>query len=331
MADGSQADGAQRPSDSETGLTSAEAAKRLAQFGENALTEHHISTLRRLLRFFLGPIPAMIEVAAVLSAIVGHWADFGVIMAMLFVNAGVGFWQEWKADNAIALLQKRLAPGARVCRDGRWEDLPARQVVPGDLVMLSLGNIVPADVKLVGDGILSVDQSALTGESLPVDKKAGDVAYSGSIARQGEVKAVVVSTGMNTYFGKTAHLVEQAGNVSHFQRAVLRIGNFLIVVTIALVCFIAIVSLFRHDPIIDTFQFAMVLTIASIPVALPAVLSVTMAVGAERLARMKAVVSHLVAIEEMAGMDLLCTDKTGTLTLNQLTLGEAEPVAGGDA
>ncbi|GAJ30427.1 plasma-membrane proton-efflux P-type ATPase [Acidomonas methanolica] len=331
MADGSQADGAQRPSDSETGLTSAEAAKRLAQFGENALTEHHISTLRRLLRFFLGPIPAMIEVAAVLSAIVGHWADFGVIMAMLFVNAGVGFWQEWKADNAIALLQKRLAPGARVCRDGRWEDLPARQVVPGDLVMLSLGNIVPADVKLVGDGILSVDQSALTGESLPVDKKAGDVAYSGSIARQGEVKAVVVSTGMNTYFGKTAHLVEQAGNVSHFQRAVLRIGNFLIVVTIALVCFIAIVSLFRHDPIIDTFQFAMVLTIASIPVALPAVLSVTMAVGAERLARMKAVVSHLVAIEEMAGMDLLCTDKTGTLTLNQLTLGEAEPVAGVDA
>ncbi len=183
-------------------------------------------------------------------------------------------------------------------------------------------------MKLVEGAFLSVDQSALTGESLPVDKKPGDDAYSGSIARQGEMTGVVTATGMKTFFGRTAHLVEQAKTVSHFQRAVLRIGNFLILVTIGLVLVIALAALFRRDPVIETIQFALILTIASIPVALPAVLSVTMAVGAERLATFKAIVSRLVAIEEMAGMDILCSDKTGTLTKNELTLGEPEPGPG---
>ena len=310
-------------------MTEAEATRRLAQYGENALVEHHESAFQRLARFFWGPIPWMIEAAAVLSAVLGHWADLGIILAMLFINAGVGFWQEFKADNAIALLKQRLALKARVKRDGQWKEIDAKLLVPGDAVLVKLGNVVPADLKLVEGDYLSVDQSALTGESLPVDKKAGDEAYSGSIAKQGEMTGVVTATGMKTYFGKTAHLVEQAKSVSHFQRAVLRIGNFLILVTIGLVLVIGLAALFRRDPLMETIEFALILTVASIPVALPAVLSVTMAIGAERLAHFKAIVSRLVSIEEMAGMNMLCSDKTGTLTKNELTLGELQPAAGG--
>ena len=314
--------------DQARGLSDAEAARLLAQHGENTLAEHHVSTLDRLAHFFWGPIPWMIEIAAILSAVLGHWDDLAIILLMLFINAGVGFWQEFKADNAIALLKQRLALKARVRRDNVWKDIEARLLVPGDVVLVKLGNVVPADMKLVDGAYLSVDQSALTGESLPVDKKIGDDAYSGSIAKQGEMTGVVTATGMNTYFGKTAHLVEEAKSVSHFQRAVLHIGNFLILVTIGLVLIIGLAALFRHDPLLETAQFTLILTVASIPVALPAVLSVTMAIGAERLARLKAIVSRLVSIEEMAGMDVLCSDKTGTLTKNELTLGDLQPAAG---
>ncbi len=316
--------------DAAAGLTQDEATRRLEQYGENALAEHHVGVLERLLRFFWGPIPWMIEIAAVLSAVLGHWGDLAIILLMLFINAGVGFWQEFKADNAIELLKQRLARKARVKRDGKWQDIAARLLVPGDVVNITLGNVIPADVKLLAGAYLSVDQSALTGESLPVDKKAGEVAYSGSIAKQGEMTALVTATGMKTYFGKTARLVEQAGTVSHFQRAVLRIGNFLILTTAGLVVTIVLAGLFRHNPLLEMVQFALILAVASIPVALPAVLSVTMAVGAERLARMKAIVTHLVSIEEMAGVNTLCSDKTGTLTKNELTLGDLWPMAGVD-
>ncbi len=306
------------------GLSEEEAARRLEQYGENALVEEHVSALAKLASYFWGPIPWMIEVAAVLSAVVRHWEDFGIIAVMLVLNAGVGFWQESKADTAIAALKQQLALQARVLRGGKWRDLPARLLVPGDVIEIGLGNIVPADARLTSGDFLSVDQSALTGESLPVDKAAGDTVYSGSVAKLGEMHAVVTATGMKTYFGQTARLVQSAGAVSHFQRAVLRIGNFLILCTIGLVALILVVALFRGDPLVETLLFALILTVAAIPVALPAVLSVTMAVGAERLARMKAIVSRLVSIEEMAGVDVLCCDKTGTLTQNKLTLGDSE-------
>ncbi len=310
------------------GLSEAEARRRLEQYGENLLREQHLSLAQRILGFFWGPIPWMIEAAAILSAVLGHWEDLAVIALMLFINAGVGFWQEYKADTAIEALKQRLALSARVKRDGAWHEIAARLLVPGDLIAIKIGNIVPADVTLVQGEYLSVDQSALTGESLPVDKKRGDAAYSGSIVRQGEMNAVVSATGMNTYFGRTAKLVEQAGAVSHFQRAVLRIGNFLILTTAALVAVIVVAGLFQHNPLLEMVQFALILAVASIPVALPAVLSVTLAVGAERLARLKAIVSRLVSIEELAGMDTLCSDKTGTLTRNELTLGTALPAPG---
>jgi len=316
------------PTDPDTGLSAAEAAKRLDRFGPNALDETHESLLSRLFGYFWGPIPWLIELAAILSLVLRDWADFAVIFTMLLVNAGVGFFEENKAGNAIAQLKNRLAPTARVRRDGRWQEIEARDLVPGDLVRLEIGNIVPADLRLTKGDYLSVDEAALTGESLPVDKAVGDLAYSGAVVKLGEMVGEVTATGMNTYFGRTAALVQSAQTKSHFQQAVLRIGNFLIVSALVLVILILVVSIWRQNPILETVQFALILTVAAIPVALPTVLSVTMAVGAERLARMKAIVSRLVSIEELAGVDVLCSDKTGTLTLNKLTVETPHPAEG---
>jgi H+-transporting ATPase len=310
------------------GLSDAEVQQRRARYGYNELPEKQVNPVLKFLSYFWGPIPWMIEVAVILSAVVGHWADFGIILTLLVANAVVGFWEEYQAGNAIAALKATLALQARVKRGGAWASLPARELVPGDLIRLRLGDIVPADAALLAGDPVEVDQSALTGESLPVARKTGETVYSGSIVRQGEIDATVTATGPGTYFGQTARLVEAAHTVSHFQRAVLKIGDYLIVVAVALVILILLVALFRGDPMLDTLEFALVLTVAAIPVAMPTVLSVTMAVGARRLARRQAIVSRLVAIEELAGMDLLCSDKTGTLTQNRLTLGEPF-VAGG--
>ncbi|MBW8639545.1 plasma-membrane proton-efflux P-type ATPase [Hoeflea sp. WL0058] len=304
------------------GLSEAEAAKRLDRYGANEIPEKTVSPLMKFLSYFWGPIPWMIEIAVVLSAIDGHWPDFFIILLLLFANALVGFFEEHQAGNAIAALKSQLAARARVRRDGDWKDAEARKLVPGDVVHLRLGDIVPADVRILNGKEAELDQSALTGESLPVTRQEGDAAYSGSIIRTGEFDGLVYATGANTYFGHTAQLVQESGGKSHFQRAVQQIGNYLIVLALALVAVIILISLFRGDPLLGTLQFALVLTVAAIPVALPTVLSVTMAVGAKLLADRKAIVSRLAAIEELAGADVLCSDKTGTLTMNKLTLGE---------
>ena len=304
------------------GLSQQEVQRRLVQYGYNELPERSVNPLLKLLSYFWGPIPWMIEAAALLSALVRHWEDFVIIALLLLMNAAVGFWEEYQAGNAIAALKSRLALHARVKRDGAWTTVAARELVPGDRVRLRLGDIVPADARLLEGDPVEVDQSALTGESLPVSRAAGESVYSGSIVRQGEAEAIVEATGARTYFGKTAGLVESAHTVSHFQKAVLKIGDYLIVMAVVLVMLILAVALFRGDPMIDTLQFALVLTVAAIPVAMPTVLSVTMAVGARLLAAKQAIVSRLAAIEELSGMDVLCSDKTGTLTQNRLTLGE---------
>ena len=313
------------------GLSETEAQHRLEQFGRNALDEKKTSPLRRFLGYFWGPIPWMIEIAAVLSALVRHWADFVIILILLIFNAAVGFWQEFKAANALDALKSQLALKARALRDGRWREVGAAELVPGDVVRVRLGDIIPADAKLVDGEYLSVDQSALTGESLPVAKHTGDVVYSGSVAKQGEMVALVTATGGQTYFGKTAKLVEGAGAPSHFQKAVLAIGDYLIYMSLGLVAVLLLVELYRGAPFLELVQFALILTVASIPVAMPAVLSVTMAVGALALSKMKAIVSRLQSIEEMAGIDILCSDKTGTLTQNRLVLGEPAVFAAADA
>ena len=304
------------------GLTEAEAEKRLAQNGPNEIPEKKTNEILKFLSYFWGPIPWMIEAAVILSAAAQHWPDFGIILILLLANAVVGFWEEHEAGNAIAALKATLAIKARVKRDGKWVNPAARELVPGDAIRLRLGDIVPADARLLDGDEISVDQSALTGESLPATRKSGDAVFSGSIIRRGEIDALVYATGGKTYFGKTAELVETAVTVSHFQKAVLKIGNYLIILALILVAVIIGLGIYRGEPILTLLQFALVLTVAAIPVAMPTVLSVTMAVGARLLAKKQAIVSKLVAIEELAGVDVLCADKTGTLTQNKLTLGD---------
>ena len=310
------------------GLTQAEATKRLAQYGPNEIEEEKVNQLLKLLSYFWGPIPWMIEIAVILSGVLRHWPDFAIILVLLIANAVVGFTEEHSAGKAIDALKAQLAVTARVQRDGTWVTPAARELVPGDVIRMRLGDIVPADARLLEGDPVEVDESALTGESLPATRQPGEAVFSGSIIRQGETSALVYATGTNTYFGKTAELVQEAETVSHFQRAVLRIGKFLILLALVLVVIITVVSIIRGESILTTLQFVLVLTVAAIPVAMPTVLSVTMAVGARLLAQKKAVVTRLVAIEELAGVDVLCTDKTGTLTENKLTLGDPFAVDG---
>jgi H+-transporting ATPase len=308
----------------EKGLSSSEAAKRLQQYGTNEIAEKKRSALIAFLSYFWGPIPGMIEAAAIISAFLQNWDDLVIITALLVVNVIVRSWQENKASNEIELLKKKLALTAKVLRDGKWADLPAKELVPGDIVRLRLGNIVPADTKLVDGAYLQIDESALTGESLPVEKHPGDVTFSSSIIRQGEMNALVVTTGMNTFYGRTTKLVEEAQTRSHFQGAVVKIGDYLIVLAVAMVTATSIAGLFRHQAPLELLEFGLVLIVAAIPAAMPAVLSICMTVGASALAKKEAIVSKLVAIDEMAGVDILCADKTGTITKNELTVGEVK-------
>ena len=304
------------------GLSQAEAQKRLVQYGPNQLTEKKDNPFLKFLTYFWGPIPWMIEGAVVLSGLVRHWLDFFIILFLLGSNAVVAFWEEHQAGNEIAALKAKLANKATAKRDGKWVSPKVSELVPGDVIRLRLGDIVPADARLLAGDPVQVDQSALTGESLPATRKPGEAVFSGSIVRQGEIDAMVYATGERTYFGKTAELAQEAHTVSHFQRAVLKIGDYLIMLAVTLVAVIIAVALFRGDPILDTLEFALVLLVAAIPVAMPTVLSVTMAVGARLLAKKQAIVTRLSAIEELAGVDVLCSDKTGTLTQNKLTMGD---------
>lgn len=312
--------------DTEAGLSDSEVRVRLQRYGYNEIEEKEEPIWHRIFRRFWGPIPWMIEVAAILSAVVQKWDDFIIIAIMLLVNAGLDFFQEYRAQSALKALKQRLTAEIIVRRNGQFKIVPSRELVPGDIVKLRIGNIVPADVQLIEGDYLLIDQSALTGESLPVSKKSNEVAYASTIVKQGEMLAVVVNTAASTNFHTVVALVAKASleERSHFQKMVIKIGDFLILITIVLVALIVMVSLFRHEHFLEIARFALVLTVAAIPVALPAVLSVTMAVGALNLARHQAIVSRLTAIEELAGMDIFCSDKTGTLTRNEMQV--AEPV-----
>ncbi len=320
-AKGTEDSSKQYETGSSAGLSDQQVTELRRQYGFNDIAEEKKNPFLKFLSYFWGPIPWMIEIAAALSAFINHWEDFAVILFLLIINAVVGFFQERKAENSIELLKQHLALNTRVLRNGTWQVLPVRELVPGDTVHVRLGDIVPADLRLVRYGYLQLDESALTGESLPVEKKEGDTAYTGSVIRLGEMDANVTATGSATFFGRTTSLLQQKPPRSHFQQAVVRIGNYLIIFATVLVSLVFVVAFLRSEPLIETLQFSLVLIVAAIPAALPAVLTVTLAVGAVALSKKGAIVSRLTAIEEMAGMDILCSDKTGTITRNLISIG----------
>ncbi|TRU37758.1 MAG: plasma-membrane proton-efflux P-type ATPase [Microcystis aeruginosa Ma_MB_F_20061100_S20] len=316
------------------GLTTSEAKNRLNSNGYNEIAEKKVSPLLKFLSYFWNPFSWMIEAAVIFSAIVGDWVDFVIIAILLVANGLIGYFEEKTAGDAVAALKAQLALNADAKRDGKFISVPARELVPGDVIRIKIGDVLPADARLLPGDPVKIDQAALTGESLPVDRSSGEQVYSGSVVKKGQAEAIVNGTGSNTFFGRTAKLVASTENVSHFQKSVLKIGDFLIVIALILIAIIVVYRLYngivdkQGVEVIRLLKFCLVLTIASVPVALPTVLSVSMSVGAKALADKNAVVTRLAAIEELAGMNMLCSDKTGTLTLNQLSLGDPYTLPG---
>ncbi len=309
------------------GLTEAEAARRRARFGPNAIPEKRPSKALGFARKFWGPIAWMLEAAAALQVLLGKPGEAAIITALLAFNAAIGFIEEGRASKALDLLRQRLVATARVRRDGAWRVVPAAELVPGDLVHLRMGDLAPADIA-IGEGNVLLDQSALTGESVPVEAGPGAHAYAAAIIRRGEATGSVTATGAATYFGRTAELVRTAHAGSHLQTTILGIVRVLALVDAALIALLLGYAAWAHLPFADMLPFALILLVASVPAALPATFTLATALGAAELAREGVLAARLQAIEEAAGMDVLCTDKTGTLTENRLRLAEARPLGG---
>lgn len=310
------------------GLTSEEGANRLQVFGPNKLEEKKESKILKFLGFMWNPLSWVMEAAAIMAIALANgdgrppdWQDFVGIVALLFINSTISFIEENNAGNAAAALMAGLAPKTKVLRDGRWTEQEAAILVPGDIISIKLGDIIPADARLLEGDPLKVDQSALTGESLPVTKNPSDEVFSGSTCKQGEIEAVVIATGVHTFFGKAAHLVDSTNQVGHFQKVLTAIGNFCICsIAVGIIIEIIVMYPIQHRKYRQGIDNLLVLLIGGIPIAMPTVLSVTMAIGSHRLSQQGAITKRMTAIEEMAGMDVLCSDKTGTLTLNKLTV-----------
>ncbi|XP_047166874.1 plasma membrane ATPase-like [Vigna umbellata] len=316
---------------SKEGLTNEEGRKRMELFGPNKLEEKKESKVLKFLGFMWNPLSWVMEAAAIMAIALANgggkppdWQDFIGILALLVINSTISFIEENNAGNAAAALMAGLAPKTKVLRDGKWTEEEAAILVPGDIISIKLGDIVPADARLLDGDPLKIDQSALTGESLPVSKNPGDEVFSGSTVKQGELEAVVIATGVHTFFGKAAHLVDSTNQEGHFQKVLTAIGNFCICsIAVGMVVEVIIMYPIQHRPYRNGIDNLLVLLIGGIPIAMPTVLSVTMAIGSHRLSQQGAITKRMTAIEEMAGMDVLCSDKTGTLTLNKLTVDKS--------
>lgn len=313
------------------GLSTSEAAYRLAQYGFNEVPERQPRPLPQVLSYFWGPVPWMIEGAVIVSGLLRSWGNAIILLSLLVATAAVRFFEESHAHRLIQALKARLAPRARVRRDGVWLTIPARDVVPGDLIHLRMGDIVPADAKLLADQALEVDQSTLTGESLAVTRTQGDTVFAGSIVERGESDAHVTATGTRAYFGHAARLIEGLHPTSHLHRTILIVGNYLTwmgVTVAAAILFHELSQGYIRQEWETALQFALMVVVAAIPADMRTILAITVAAGARRIARKEAVVSRLDSVEELARMDVLCADKTGTLTQNQLTVGIPFAVTG---
>ncbi|XP_010459300.1 PREDICTED: ATPase 10, plasma membrane-type isoform X2 [Camelina sativa] len=310
------------------GLLSGVAEERLNLFGPNRLEEKQENKFLKFLGFMWNPLSWVMEAAALMAIALANserlgpdWEDFVGIVCLLLINATISFFEENNAGNAAAALMARLALKTRVLRDGQWQEQDASILVPGDIISIKLGDIIPADARLLEGDPLKIDQSVLTGESLPVTKKKGEQVFSGSTCKQGEIEAVVIATGASTFFGKTARLVDSTDVTGHFQQVLTAIGNFCICsIAVGMVLEIIVMFPIQHRSYRVGINNLLVLLIGGIPIAMPTVLSVTLAIGSHRLSQQGAITKRMTVIEEMAGMDVLCCDKTGTLTLNSLTV-----------
>lgn len=308
------------------GLSTPEAQQRLQQYGPNTIPEKHPHRVLAFLRKLWGPIPWMLEATIFLQLILGKHVNAIITITLLLVNSLLSFLQENKAQNALALLRQKLTIQARVMRDGRWQLLPAQELVPGDLIHLRVGDLIPADLRLL-DGQISVDRSSLTGESVLADLGAGNAVYAGSVVKRGEGTGVVTSTGRNTYYGKTAELVHTAKTVSHLETIIQSVVQSLVAMNVVLAATMLAYTLIRGLPLDELLPFILILLIASVPIALPATFTLATALGSLELSRRGVVVTRLSAIEEAAGMDVLCSDKTGTITQNQLAVADCRVYA----
>ena len=308
------------------GLTREEASALLGQYGPNTVREAKSHLLLAIAGKFWAPIPWMLEATIVLEVILGKRPEAVIIGLLLIFNAGLGLVQENRAQNALALLRKRLPVKARVRRDGQWQSVAAEELVPGDFVHVRMGDLMPADVRLV-DGYLLLDQSTLTGESLPIEAGPDRTAYAGSVVIRGEGSGEVIATGGRTYFGKTAELVRTAKTLSHLQTIIFTIVKYLVVLDGVLVLILLVYSRFAHLPMAEMLPFALMLLVASVPVALPATFTLATALGSLELAADGVLVTRLSAIEEAAAMEVLCSDKTGTITQNRLAVTALQPYA----
>ena len=301
----------------ETGLTREEVDSRRQAHGYNEVAEKKEHPVLTFLRKFWGISAWMLELIMVLSAVLGKYSDLVVVSALLVINAVLSFTQEHRAAGVVEALRRRLQVNARVRRESTWQVIPARELVPGDIVRVRPGDIIPADLKLLTDA-LTVDQSALTGESKDTDKAPGAVLSSGSVVRRGEGNAVVMLTGAKTYFGRTTELVQQAQPTLHIEAVVTKVVRWLFVIVGVLLGVVVVLSLARGAPLLEMVPLLLVLLMSAVPVALPVMFTVSMAFGSKELAKRGVLVTRLSAAEDAATMDVLCVDKTGTITMNQL-------------
>jgi len=311
----------------ENGLSSQEAQSRLAKYGFNETPTKKESFLTRLGRRFWGIIPWMLEATAIVTWLLGKYVDTGVIVFLLFFNAGMSLWREGRAKAAMAGLKQRLRILSRVKRDGQWSTIPARELVLGDLVRVRAGDLLPADISIL-DGNLGVDQSTLTGESVIVEKSVGEVAYSGSSIKRGEATGLVDATGLKTYFGKTVSLLELAKPKLHMEEVTVKVTRRLAMIVLASLLVVFVYALLTGFPLAVLLPLAGVLLVASVPVAMPTMFTLNMALGSSALAKQGVLVTRLSASEDAALMDVLCADKTGTITVNKLFIEEEHPANG---
>jgi len=312
----------------ESGLSETQAQKRQGNFGLNEVAEKKTSPIIRFAKRFWGLTAWMLELTMVFSLILGNYFDFSIIGALIIVNALIGFAQEEKGSSAVDALKKRLQVNAKALREGKWKSIPARELVPGDIVRVRAGDFVPADLKIVEKSEVSVDQSALTGESMTVAKKQDDLLYSGSVIKRGESTGVVVATGSRTFFGKTTELLQSARPKLHMEEIISKVIRWLLVIVGILIALLLIVSIANRINVFEALSLSLVLIVFAVPVALPAMFTISMAVGSQELARKGVLVTRLSASEDAASMDILCADKTGTITANKLSVTALIPING---